>query len=245
MSLTPSQFLDAIISGLTKALPEDLHFEDERIRQNYLLTQSIYKIDRTEQQVGSARLIAMWRVFVNGVEYSGEYETFMEYVSGELLPDPGKAADETARLEMRERRNEILKWARVVDVILSWLKAHPVKGGNGQVIDVNAMLDLPTVSQKLRSSVKMFRFADDSQREKIIRTIVEGTQRDIAALRKEILKPGGSSPAPSFKGVKFISDDIARMVIEVPVGDAPLIEMLLNGTVEFSTQTAELTPEPA
>ena len=242
MSMTPSQFLDSTLAQLGRAVTPDMRFDDGRMKVNYLLLQSIKKFNTIEVQVGASRLIAMWRIFKNGVEFSGEYNEWMEFVHGELLPDPKKETDEESKRDAADKREELLKWANVIDVIMKWLSTHPIKLDDDTTIDPDAMLDRPGVGQKLRSSVKMFREATDDQREKIIKTIYTGTQADISALRKEILDPDDDTPATptaQIQGRKIITETTAKLVIEVPLDDAPLVEMLLDGTVQFETVTTE------
>ena len=240
--MSPTQFLDATLQQLTRAITSDMNFEDERMKANYLLTQSIKKFDHIETQVGGSRLIAMWRIYKNGVEFSGEYNEWMEFVHGELLPDLEKQPDPESRREAADRRAELLKWANVIDVIMSWLDGHTVADSNGQNIDAEAMLNHHGVSQKLRSSVKMFRDATEIQRIRIIQTIYAGTQQDISALREEIKAANGEPEqptAPQIQGRKIINETTAKLIIIVPVADAPLLEMLLDGTVQFTTSTVE------
>lgn len=241
MAMSPTQFLDSTLIQLSRAVTPDMRFEDSRMKTNYLLIQSIKKFGQIETQVGASRLVAMWRIYKNGVEYSGEYNEWMEFVDGELLPDPSKETDPESKQEANQRRAEMLKWANVIDTIMIWLDHHEVQTPEGEPISPDALLDHPGVGQKLRSSVKMFREATEIQRIKIIQTIWSGRQKDISTLREEVLgdnNPGTPEP-PRIQGQKFINETTARLTITVPINDAPLIELLLDGTVEFTTSTAE------
>lgn len=194
--MNANKLFETSVAKVRQAIQEQgLTFSDPAFEDAYVYTQAFRNLSQVRGNIGMAQLMAMWKMN-NLYDFAGEYNEFMEYVHGELLDDEGVD------------RDEVLKWANVVDVILSWVVDNPVtivnpeQGQEDLTVTVDFMLNTYGLTNKMRSSVRMFREADeiahilrnseppsavtgDEIRARIVEEIITGTQASIAQLNRE------------------------------------------------------------
>lgn len=176
------QLLDKTLKGITADRQRrGTVIEDEVLEEAAVATEAIRALNRSERNIGLARLRAMWFMYPRH-HLAGEYNKFMEYVEGELLRDP-----ETGEDLHGSDRDGIMAHARVTDVIFAWLHANPVQSGDER-ITVEAMLDKPGLDNKLRSSVGLFLNISEEDRAELIRAIWTKGQIALTGYRNDMAK---------------------------------------------------------